>query len=276
MPAVHSWGSAIQSSVASGFAILLSGIPKIIGFLLILIIGWIIASLIAAIVDRLLHAVKFNDVAERSGVAGFVRDMGVNTDSSGVLSTIVKWFIRLIVLVAAFDALGLPTVSHVLNSFLLWIPNLVVALVVLVIGGLIAKALSAVVRGATAESGLGNPNLLATLTKWTVWGFAFIVALNQIGIAATLVDTLFMGFVGAMALAFGLAFGLGGRETASRIVQGWYQQSQQAQMQQAAQAAVQQTQLQGNEMPGTGPAGAQPAAPDGRTVQIETRPTNQP
>lgn len=222
------WGQAVQTSVAAGLALLLAGIPKIIGFLVIMLIGWIIASLIAKAVRALLNAIKFDDMAQRAGFAGFVRDMGVNTDASGVLAAAAKWFIRLITLVAAFDALGLPTIASLLNRLLLWIPNLVVALVVLIVGGLIAGALARFVRGATAEAGIGSPNILGALANWAVWGFAILVALNQIGIASTLVNILFMGFVGALALGFALAFGLGGQDTASRIVQSWYRSSQQA------------------------------------------------
>ncbi len=262
---VQSWGQAVQSSFSSGLAILLAGIPKIIGFLIILIVGWIIASLIAKAVQALLHAVKFNELANRAGIASFVRDMGVNTDSSGVLADIVKWFIRLIVLVAAFDALGLPQVSALLNRLLLWIPNLIVALVVLVIGGLLAKAVDSMVRGAATEAGIGSAAMLGSIAKIAIWGFAFLVAVNQIGVASTLINTLFMGFVGALALAFGLAFGLGGRETAGQIVQGWYQQGKQAapQIQQAAQQAGQQSQQSQQSSSRTRPA-AQPVGPDGR------------
>src|SRR4051794_6783917 len=116
MNAIHSWADAVQTSFATALGLLLSGIPKILGFLVILIIGWIIASIIAKAVQMLLHAVKFNDVADRAGVIGLVREMGVTTDASGVIATIGKWFIRLIVLVAAFDILGMPTVSAVLNK----------------------------------------------------------------------------------------------------------------------------------------------------------------
>jgi hypothetical protein len=154
--------------------------------------------------------------------------MGVRTDASGLLANIVKWFVRLIVLVVAFDALGLPAVSQVLQQFLLWIPNLVVAVIVLVIAGLAANALGNLVRGSTASAGLGNPDLLATIARVMVWGFGIVVAVNQIGVAQELVNTLFMAFVGALALAAGLAFGLGGRETAAQIVQNWYQQGRAA------------------------------------------------
>ena len=242
-PVVSDWGTAVMSSAAAALALLLSGIPKIIGFLVILIIGWLIASAIATAVAALLRAVRFNDLAQRAGLAGFVQNMGIRTDAAGFLATVAKWFVRLIVLVTAFDALGLPAVSQVLQQLLLWLPNLVVALVVLVIGGLAATALASLVRGATAESGLGNPDLLATIARVAVWAFAIVIAVNQIGVAATLVNTLFMAVVGALALALGLAFGLGGRDTAAQIVRGWYERGQQAapKMAEAAEAAQQKT-----------------------------------
>src|ERR1700704_760022 len=241
---VTDWGQAIMTSVAAALALLLGAIPKVIGFAVILIIGWIIASALATAVAAILRTVKFNQLAQPPGVSGVVQRMGVRTDAAGFLATLVKWFVRLIVLVTAFDALGLPAVSQVLQQILLWLPNLVVALVVLVIAGLAANALASLVRGATAESGLGNPDLLATIARVAVWAFAVVIAVNQIGIATTLINTLFMATVGAMALALGLAFGLGGRETAAQIVQGWYERGQQAapKLGEAADAASSQAQ----------------------------------
>ena len=166
-------------------------------------------------------------MARRSGFSGFVEKMGFKRDASSFLADIVKWFVRLIVLITAFDALGLPAISQVLQELLLWLPNLVVALVILVIAGLAANALAGLVRGATAEAGLGNPDLLATIARVAVWAFAIVIAVNQVGIATTLVNTLFMGFVGALALALGLAFGLGGRETAGQLVASWYRKGEQ-------------------------------------------------
>jgi hypothetical protein len=244
---VTDWGTALITSAAAALALLLGAVPKVIGFAVILIIGWIIASALATAVGAILRSVKFNDLAQRAGISGFVQKMGVRTDAAGFLATLVKWFVRLIVLVTAFDALGLPAVSQVLQQILLWLPNLVVALVVLVIAGLAATALSNLVRGATAESGLGNPELLATIARVAVWAFAIVIAVNQIGIATTIVNTLFMATVGAIAVAFALAFGLGGRETAAQIVRGWYERGQQAapKLGQAAEAAANTT----NRMP---------------------------
>ncbi len=215
---VRDTGDALKASLTGALNTFFAAIPRIIGFAVVLIIGWIIASLLARGVQALLHAVRFNDLARRAGLADFVHKMGVKDDSSAVLAGIVKWFVRLITLVVAFDTLGLPAVSNVLQQLLLWLPNLVVALVVLVIGGLAAKALSQLVRGTSAEAGFTNPDMLAAVTRVAVWGFTIVVAVNQLGIATTLINTLLVGIVGALALAFGLAFGLGGRDRAAQIL----------------------------------------------------------
>jgi hypothetical protein len=222
--AVTDWSDAIFTSLTGAMALFFAAIPRVIGFIVVLVVGWIVASLLGKMIRGVLHAVKFDGLAQRAGFAGFVEKTGVKTDSSGFLASAVEWFIKLIVLVVAFDALGLPAVSDVLRQLLLWLPNLVVGLVVLVIGGLLANAASALVRGATSKAGFDNPDRLGKVAAVAVWAFAIVIAVNQIGIAATLVNTLFMGVVGAVAIAVALAFGLGGRETAAEIVRKWYAQ----------------------------------------------------
>jgi hypothetical protein len=225
---VRDFSEATLTSLAAAMALFFAAIPKIIGFLVVVIIGWIVASLIASAIAAVLRRVRFNDLAVQSGFSGFIQNTGMQTDAAGAIALTAKWFVRLIALVVAFDALGLPAVSEVLRQLLLWIPNLVVGIVVLVIGGLAANALANLIRGATAQGGLGNPDVLATIAKVAVWAFAIVVAVNQIGIAQTLVNSLFVAVVGAAAIALGLAFGLGGRDTAAKIVQDWYASAQSA------------------------------------------------
>ena len=222
MNSVTDFGDTMMASMAGAMAMFFSAIPRLIGFALILIIGWFIATLFGKAVVALLHAVKFNTLADRAGISAFVRKMGVQTDASGFFGEVIKWFIRLLVMVVAFDELGLPAVSAVLTQFLLWLPNLIVTLVILVLGGLAAQALQGVARGAAAEAGFGNPELIGKIAKTAVWVFTIVVSANQLGIAVTLINTLFMGVVGAISLALGLAFGLGGKDTAARIVSKWY------------------------------------------------------
>jgi hypothetical protein len=222
---IRDWGEAITTSMAQALSLLLAAVPRIIGFLIIVAIGWFIAALIAKAVAALLRSIRFNDMAERSGFAGFVANTGVETDSSGFVADIAKWFVRLMALVVGFDALGLPAVSDVLRQLLLWLPNLAVAIAVLILGGLAANWLAGLVRGAAAKADLGSPDLVATIARVAVWAFAIVAALNQIGIARELVNTLFMATVGAVALALGLAFGIGGRDTAAEVVRNWYDRS---------------------------------------------------
>lgn len=223
---VTEWSDAMFTSLAAAMALFFSAVPKIIGFLLIIVAGWFIASLIERGLAAVLRGIRFNDLSERAGLSDFIRKMGMNTDAAGMIGLVVKWFVRLIALVVAFDALGLPAVSEVLRQLLLWLPNVVVAVVVLVIGGLAARALGNVVRGAANEAGLTNANFLSKAAAVVVWAFAIVVAVNQLGIATELVNTLFMAVVGALALGLGLAFGLGGRETAAEILRKWYAKAQ--------------------------------------------------
>ncbi|HEX5807436.1 MAG TPA: hypothetical protein VFY25_02135 [Anaerolineales bacterium] len=233
---IGQWAPALITSATEALSLFFGAIPRVIGFLVILVIGWIISGALAAGVTALLRAVHFNLLAQRSGFHGFILNMGLRTDSASVLANVVKWFVRMIVLVVGFDALGLPAVSAILQQFLLWIPNLVVAIVILIIAGLAANTLGDLVRGATAQAGFDNPDLLETITRVAIQAFGVVVAVNQIGVAQELVNTLFVGFVSALALAAGFAFGLGGREAAARLVQNWYRRAQtnQPRLEQAA------------------------------------------
>jgi hypothetical protein len=215
---------ALMTSFSTAMSVVATTIPKLIGFLVIIFVGWIVAGLLAKTFSTLFRAIKFNDLAKRSGLADFIDNMGVKTDATDFVSQLAKWFVQLIVLVVAFDALGLPAVSDVLRQLVLWLPNLIVSLVILVIGGLGASALSSVVRGTVAKSELGNPDVLANFTRIAVWTFTIVVAVNQIGIAQTILNTIIISATGAIALAVGLSFGLGGRETAKEILQDWYGQ----------------------------------------------------
>jgi hypothetical protein len=265
---VRDVGDAFRTSLAGAFAVFMSAIPRILAFVVILVAGWFIASLIARGVDALLRAVRFNELAQRSGLEGFVRNMGVRTDSSGVIADIAKWFVRLIALVVAFDALGLPAVSDVLRQLLLWLPNLIVALVVLVIGGIAARALGNLVRGATAEADFRNPDLFAAVARVAVIGFSIVVALTQLGIATALINTLLIGVVAAFAIATGLAFGLGGRDKAAEVLETVGRRASDAapRLERAARAARTEAREEIGAMAGTGPRS--------RDVWIDRRPND--
>lgn len=214
-------GDSIKASLTGAFAMMFSAIPRVLGFIIILLVGWLLASIVGKAVLAILRAVKFNEIAERIGVAAFVRKMG-DADPSALVAGMVKWLIRIVVLLVAFDALGLTGVSELLRQLLLWIPNVIVAIVILVLAGIGARALGNVVRGGSDEAGFDNPETLANVARTAVWVLAIIVAVNQVGIAPNLINILVTGAVGAISIAAGLAFGLGGRELAASVLENWY------------------------------------------------------
>jgi hypothetical protein len=269
---VTNWGQAIAGSLTSALGMFFGAIPRIVGFLLILAVGWFIAALIAKGVLALLHKLRFNELAGRAGFTGFVQKMEIRTDAAGVMAGVVKWFFRLIALVVAFDALGLPAISAVVSQFLAWLPNLVVAMAVLMIGGILANFASNLARGAAAEAELGKPQVFANLARWGIWAFAIIIAVNQIGIAETIVNALFIGVVAIIVLALGLSFGLGARDTAGELVRRWAKESRVARVGALMSSGASSGSISGTW--GTETAARRPAPPSGvgeRRVSVADR-----
>src|SRR5437764_10407852 len=194
---IQDWGTAIFNALANAVNLILTFIPRLIGFLVILIVGLIIAALVAKAVTFLLRKVGFDRMSDRIGLTRFEQRMGVRMDTAGVLGKIVYWFIVLIFLVPAADALGVPAVSNVLNQLVAYIPNVFVAILVLFLGALVGTVLADLVRCAVASANIGNPNLFANIARYAILGFAALIALEQLQIAPALLNELFAALVGA-------------------------------------------------------------------------------
>jgi hypothetical protein len=229
MPTVEisTWGDAVFLSVSNALNTFLAAIPQVVGALLILIIGWIIAGMVARLVAELLRRAGADRLfADHGG-----RVYGAQSEKirpSVVASELVKWLIRLVFLVAAANVLGMPQVSELLNQVLLWIPNLIVAAIILLVAPLLARFVRGAIEVGAGQMGFTNAPLLGRIAEIAIVAFAVVIAINQIGIAADLVNIIFIGLVGAFALAFGLAFGLGGRDVAAQLTQSWYESTQAA------------------------------------------------
>jgi hypothetical protein len=271
METVESWGDAVMVSVTEALQNFLGFLPALIGALLILLIGWIISGLLAGLVERGLKAVGFERAAQSTGISGFIERSGSSWTASAIVAEIVKWFIRLLAIQAAASVLGLSQISQIVNAILLWLPNLVVAIVIVVIGALIAKFVSGIVRGSTSQMGFTNPNLLASVAYYAIVVFAVMAAIDQLGIAETVVDTLFIGLVAMVVLAAGLAFGLGGQQTAAQITANWYTKGREASAK-IAEYAQTQSQAEGTGAPGAtsgAEGGTQPASSSTSTPRTE-------
>jgi len=221
---IQDWGDAIFLSLSNALNAFLNAIPAIIGALVILLIGWIIAGFLARLVTTALRKAGADRMFAEHGNAVY----GARSEQfqpSVVAGEIVKWAIRIVFIVAAANTLGMTQVSLLLNQVLLWIPNLIVAAIILLVAPLVARFVGGAIETGAGSMGFTNARLLGQIAQWAIIGFAVVIAINQIGIAANLINTLFIGLVAALAIAVGLAFGLGGRDVAADITRSWYESS---------------------------------------------------
>jgi hypothetical protein len=219
-------GDATYYSFTNSINTFMGFIPSLIGALIMLVVGWFISGFLARLIARGLNAIGLERAVERSGIGRFIEQTNTRWTMSEIIAALIKWSIFLIFIQAAASLFGFPQITGIINSVILFIPKLIVALAIIVIGSLLAKFLAGLVRGSLAEMGVGNANLLSRLAKYAVIAFSIIAAFNQIGIAQTVVNTLLFGLIGSIALALGLAFGLGGREVAAQITRSWYDRGQ--------------------------------------------------
>ena len=199
----------------------LSYIPQLIGAIIILVIGYILAKILQAIVTRVLRGVGFENWMERGGVKQFFDRAQTKHTPSSILGLLVFWFVFIIAITMAADALGLQQISGFLNQLIAFIPSIIVAVLILFLATLLANFVSRIVRGATGSG------ILATITQYVIIIYAVFAAITQLGIAVELTAPTFLILLGAVALAAAIAFGIGGREVARDIVEKAYNRRQQ-------------------------------------------------
>ncbi|HAS00028.1 MAG TPA: hypothetical protein DEA43_00675 [Candidatus Moranbacteria bacterium] len=218
MNPVQTWGQAIATSLIDLWVRFIVFVPTLIGALLVFLLGLIIASIVGKVIERIVRALRIDQAIERLSIGESLKNHGITTSFSEFLGKLVQWFLVLVFLMAATDILGLAEVTKFLNSIISYLPNVVVATIILTIAFLLGNLVYTIVRSSTKAAGVMNAGLLATIIKWAIVVFGLLAALIQLGIATSLVNAIFIGFISALSLAIGLAFGLGGREEAALIL----------------------------------------------------------
>ncbi|HSG81535.1 MAG TPA: hypothetical protein VLC48_04755 [Gemmatimonadota bacterium] len=193
-------------------------LPNILAAVVILIVGWIIAKLLKAAVVRVLKLVKFSTLTQRAGIDDFLAKGEVKQTAADLIAVLVYWLVMLIVLVTAVNALGLDVASQLLNQILLYIPNIIVAVVVVVVGMYAANFVAALVRTAAANAGIAEAGMVAALSRYALIIFTFAIALNQLRIGQEIVANGFLILLGAAALGAALAVGLGARDLVGKYL----------------------------------------------------------
>lgn len=194
-------------------------LPQLIVAIIIFVIGWIIAIALGRVVEQIVRAIKVDMALKSLGVEEPLSRAGFRLDSGAFVGGLVKWFLILVFVLAAVDVLGLSEVTGFLRSVVLtYIPQVIVASLILLIAALLADVAHNVVEGAAKAAHMPSAGFLGGVAKWSIWIFALLAALYQLGIAGPFVQTLFTAFVAMIALAGGLAFGLGGKDLAARYL----------------------------------------------------------
>ncbi|MBU1031972.1 hypothetical protein KKE03_03570 [Patescibacteria group bacterium] len=211
----------ISTIMSNFFSSLGSYLPQFIAGLALLLIGLIVAAILKEIVLRFLSFLKVEDWL--GSVTGWFSRVRSEKQMGGrawpkVLAELLRWTVVILFLVPAAEAWGLPRVSELLNQFLFYVPNVFVAIVIAFVGIVVANLVADIVKNASRSLGGSSSNLLGTIAKYALFFFTALVVLNQLGVAADLIRILFTGIVAMLALAGGLAFGLGGKETAGSVL----------------------------------------------------------
>ncbi len=218
MNGVQIWGDAITTSLLGVWGTLIGFLPALIGALIVFIAGWIIAIALGKIVERLIKTLKVDHAMHKIGWNRWFGEIGISSGISTFLGGLVKWFLILVFLMASTDILQLKEVTQFLNSILLYLPNVIAAVIILAVVVLVGNFVYGIVKGSTKAAGVMSATMLATISKWAIIIFGILAALLQLGIAPSLVNTILIGVVAMFSLAGGLAFGLGGREEAALIL----------------------------------------------------------
>ncbi len=194
-------------------------IPKLIVAIFVFVIGWLIASLVGKLVSEILTRLKLNQLFERTGWKDAFERADIRVNPSEFIGAIFKWILVIVALQLMVEILGLPQFAALLERFISWIPNLIVAIAILIVAIILAEILQKIIKASAQKIGVKYVGILGGIVRWGIYLLAIFAILLQLNIATQIVNALVFGFVATFTLAFGLAFGLGGKEAAAKIIE---------------------------------------------------------
>ena len=193
-------------------------VPRFLAAIVVFVVIWLLGILVAKIVWHLIKLIQLDRGLESIGIRKIWERSGHKLDSGLFFYELVKWAGVIAALMAATDILELTQVTDFLSSVLLYLPNVFVAAIILIIGVLVARFLETLVRASVRTGNLLAANTLGIIVRWTILIFSILIAMDQLGVDSMIINYVVIGIVIAAALAFGLAFGLGGRDHAEEII----------------------------------------------------------
>lgn len=215
---VRDWVDVLAGSLQGLWDTVLAFLPSLIGAIIILIVGAIVASILERVVERVIHYLKIDELLRRLGVEQYFQRANIKLNTGHFLGRIVYWFLVIAFVLAASDIMRFFTLSAFLRDVLNFIPDIIVAALILLATLVVAHFLRELVKASAMGAKLHAAQAIGTITWWVVFVFGFLTALLQIGVAVSVINTIITGLIAMVALAGGLAFGLGGRDLAADLL----------------------------------------------------------
>ncbi|HMO78982.1 MAG TPA: hypothetical protein PJ997_02205 [Candidatus Paceibacterota bacterium] len=213
------WAEALEKSFNEVLTGVIGVLPNLIVAIVVVIFGWLLGLVLSKFIYQLVRSIKLDKALSSAGLNELLQKAGFELNSGKFLGELVKWFTIVVFLITAFDILKLREVTSFLREVVVsYIPEVIAAVLILLIAVVIAEALRKFVVASAKAADLQSANFLGSITKWAIWIFAVLAALFQLGIGAIFIQTLFTGVVVALSIAFGLSFGLGGRDAAASFL----------------------------------------------------------
>jgi len=212
------WTEVLAASMQELWLGFVAFVPTLVGALVVFILGLIVASGLGALMERVVEVIKLQKLVERAGVEPYFKRAGVSLNVGRFFGRLMYWFILIAFFLAAADILQFSALSAFLRSVLLYIPQVVVAALIMLASAVVANFVRNVVTASVKGANHHTANFLGALSWWAIIVFGFFAALSQLGIAVSIINTLVTGFVAMFALAGGIAFGLGGKDYASHLL----------------------------------------------------------
>jgi hypothetical protein len=197
-------------------------LPRLVLAAVVVVAGWLAAKLARFAVVRGLRAINFHVVTERAGLDDFVRQGGVRRDTTDILGLLVYWLVVLAALIIAFNGLGLTYITDLLRELVRFVPKVILALVILAFGAYFALFIGNTVLAYCRATAMPDAELLARIARYAVLAFVVLIALDQMDIGGNVVRLSFLIVLAGVVLGLALAFGLGGRDWAARLLERWW------------------------------------------------------
>ena len=213
------WNAVVMTPVAEMLGRIAGFLPTLLGVLIILIVGWIIAGMLKSLVVKVLKLIQLDTASEKAGLGDVLRRGGIKQTLSELIGVLIYWFIMLMVFMTALNALGMTVAASLLDKVILYIPNVIAGVFILALGIFFSSMIGTVVRTASSNAGIQQAKFLGQLTQTLIMIFASIITLEQLNIASSVLNFAINIILASFGLALAIAVGLGSKDIAGKMIQ---------------------------------------------------------